>query len=149
MQYIIYCNERKFNKNHQLSITEFIKRLSPYCTITFNVGVNPHITNDLNKMGHHCIILTINPSTYSSVDFSKYIENLQINGYSTIHVFIGFQEISIRNILTDSIPENDFFSKVDIMSLSQSSLSNQTSAVLFLEQIYRGYTIIQGKTYHK
>ena len=144
MQYNFYCNEKKINHNHSMAVAEFVKRLSPYCSVTINTVKALNLKSDFKKNGHYYFILTSGESTYSSVDFSKYIDNLQINGFSTVHIFIGYPEKAF-----DTLGLWETSNSFEKISLFSSSLSNETALILFLEQLYRSYTIIHGKTYHK
>ena len=144
MKYNIYINNEKIASNHLMAVKEYIKRLSPYCTITINEIKNPPFPNASGRSYQGTWLLEKGISTHSSTYFSKTIEKCQLSGTSTINVFIGYSRSDISTL-------NDINNESSIMylSLSAADLSIQTTTVLFLEQLYRGYTIIHGKTYHK
>ena len=145
MQFHIYCNEKNIDHNHSLATDEYIKRLSPYCSVNLHVGKKLLFQRDTIKKGHLLIIIKTMPSDFSSVELSKYIKDIQLNGTSTVHIFIGFSEEEIYTGISESLSDIT----IHRLSISPFSIENQTSLIILLEQLYRGYTIIHGKTYHK
>lgn len=133
----LYINLNNISNNHTAAINEYIKRLTPYCKTDLLTGNNLSLPKDIMKSDHQLIIIKKGPSSLSSTELADYINKLQTTGTSTIHVAIGLSEQS---------PDN---AKHRIISISPTDLSIETSTVLFLEQLYRAYTIINGKTYHK
>ncbi|MCR5700950.1 MAG: 23S rRNA (pseudouridine(1915)-N(3))-methyltransferase RlmH [Lachnospiraceae bacterium] len=140
MKYEIYCNTKSISKNSKLAADEFIKRLSAYCKVTVKNKKDKLPNINLDKEG--CLLLAINngPSTLSSEELSTYISDIQLNGISTVYVAVGYDPEDIKKLTTD---------KIKPLSIINTNLSNETTLILTLEQIYRAYTIIQGKTYHK
>lgn len=145
MRYNIYCNVKNLTNNHKAAIAEFEKRLGSYCDTTLSVSTTLTLPKEITKNNHHILFLCDGPSTYSSDEFAKYLQSLQVGGTSVFHVLIGFSEPegyeAISAISKTAIP--------DRLSLSRITLSTETSTLLFYEQLYRAYTILQGKTYHK
>ena len=144
MKYNIYINSEKLTSNHRMAVKEYIKRLSPYCSITINEGNNLPPSIISGKSDHGSWFINKGISTHSSTDFSKSIGNAQLSGISTINIYVGYPK---SNLSVSDDPNNG--SSIMHMSLSATDLSIQTATVLLLEQLYRGYTIIHGKTYHK
>lgn len=145
MHYHIYCNTKNINTNHSLAIQEFKKRLSAYCEITLHQNLSISFPKDIHSRNHYFIFLQSGVSSLSSEEFANCIHTLQHTGKSTIHVVIGYDENTFYTALS-SIPNYD---APLYISLTCSNLSNETKTLLFYEQLYRGYTILQGKTYHK
>lgn len=145
MQFHIYCNEKNIDNNHSLATDEYIKRLTSYCIVNLHIGNRLMLQRDVIKKGHLLIIVKTMPSDFSSVELSKYIETIQLNGTSTVHIFIGFSEEEIYTGISESLSDIT----IHRLSISPFSIENQTSLIILLEQLYRGYTIIHGKTYHK
>ncbi len=145
MHYHIYCNTKNMNKNHLLAIQEFQKRLSAYCDTTLHTGLSLDIPTESQVKNHHFIFLQEGISSDSSEDFSRRIHVLQHTGTSTVHVIIGYNE---KTFFT-ALPTSEVFQNINYISFTCLSLSNETQTLLFYEQLYRGYTILQGKTYHK
>ncbi len=145
MNYHIYCNEKNINTNLTLAIEEFKKRLSAYCETTLHISPVFTLPKDIHTKNHQFIIIQTGTSTYSSEQFAKELNTLQLNGKSTIHVIIGYDDKSCY----EQIYQLEHFDTPMHLSLTNSSLSNETKTLLFCEQLYRAYTILQGKTYHK
>lgn len=144
MHYHVYCNIKNCNKNYQDAIKEFTKRLSAYCDISFHTGTVLEFPKDCNSNNHQFIRITDGASSYSSEEFAGYIQTLQQSGKSTVHIVIGFSKEVFQNAMADFADCNS-----EQLAITKSSLPVETLALLFYEQLYRGYTILQGKTYHK
>lgn len=145
MHYYIYCNSKKITANHAAAIQEFEKRLSAYCNTSFICSESISLPQNINNTNHEIIIISEQPSTYSSEEFSRWIHQMQLNGKSNIHIFIGYAENDVYPVLASL---EEYITPITF-SLTRCNLSSQTKAILCYEQLYRGYTILQGKTYHK
>lgn len=145
MHYHIYCNTKHINKNHTLALEEFKKRLSAYCQTTLHISSSLQLPRELHPDNHYFVLIHSCPSTHSSEEWAQEINTLQHSGKSTIHVLIGYEEAELYNMVSDI----HRFPSPTYLSLSGASLSVDTLTLLFYEQLYRGYTILQGKTYHK
>lgn len=145
MHFHIYCNQKKLSQNHNLAIDEFKKRLSAYCETTLHSTLSLELSSDTSSNNHLFIIVENGCSTFSSEEFARQLNTLQLTGKSTIHVFIGYEDFVCYETLSKLA---DYDTPLH-MSISNSSLSSGTKALLFYEQLYRAYTILQGKTYHK
>lgn len=145
MHYYIYCNSKTFGVNYQDAISEFTKRLSAYCDTTFLLQKNLYFPRDLTSNNNQFFQMVPGPSTYSSEEFARVIDSLQQSGKSNVHIIIGFSEEELYNALPalsdDTSPVRFSFTKCQLPAA--------TLALLFYEQLYRGYTILHGKTYHK
>jgi 23S rRNA (pseudouridine1915-N3)-methyltransferase len=142
-------------KNLQLLIEEYQKRLSFY--IKFDLEIIPDIKNVKNltesqqkeKEGElilakitptdQLILLDENGKSFSSVDFSQELQKKMNAGIKTL-VFViggpyGFSE--------------DVYSKAaGKISLSLMTFSHQMVRLFFIEQLYRGFTILRNEPYH-
>lgn len=145
MRYHIYCNIHNLPANHNAAAKEFTKRLQAYCNTVLHPMPVLDLSKDILGKHHHILFLTDGPSTYSSEEFASCIGNLPLKGISTVHVLIGFPKQAFYEAVLSwpSQPEPDF------ISLGPAALSCESITILFLEQLYRSYTILQGKTYHK
>lgn len=136
-------------------IVKYIKRLERY--IPFEMKVIPDIKNrktlteDQQKksegelilsqlsLGDDLILLDEKGKTFSSVSFSQWIEK-QMNLSTKRLVFVvggpyGFSK--------------DVYSKAKFkISLSEMTFSHQMIRLIFVEQLYRAFTIIKGEPYH-
>ena len=145
MYYHIYCNPVQFGVNYHDAVNEFKKRLSAYCTTTLYLDRHLSFSGNISS-GNHCFLqIYSGPSSYSSEEFAKVIDSFQHSGRSNVHILIGYSEAECISALS-GLCENEMLSKC---SLSACSLPADTLTLLFYEQLYRSYTILQGKTYHK
>ncbi len=145
MHYHIYCNTKSMNPNHNLAIGEFKKRLSAYCETTLHANTSLMFPKEITTNNHYFLYIQKGISSYTSEQFSDCIKQIQLSGKSIIHVVIGFDETTFYSAMATLTNYDTPLA----LSLTNSSLSNETKTLLFYEQLYRGYTILQGKTYHK
>ncbi len=143
------------NKDLQSLINEYTKRLSFY--VKFELEIIPDIKNVKNlseaqqkekegelilaKIGptDQLILLDENGKTFSSVGFSDYLQKKMNAGIKTL-VFViggpyGFSEIVYQKAQGK-------------VSLSEMTFSHQMVRLFVIEQIYRGFTILQNEPYH-
>ncbi len=91
------------------------------------------------KNTDYVLLLDEHGKTYSSVALSKFIEKLQINSTSALVLVVGgpygFEE-SLYHRANGKI------------SLSEMTFSHQMVRLIFVEQLYRAFTILKGEPYH-
>lgn len=84
------------------------------------------------------ILLDEHGDTFSSVQWARNIEGLMQSGRNIVYVVggaFGFSE--------------DVYARADgMISLSRMTFSHQMVRVIFAEQLYRAFTIINGEPYH-
>ena len=143
------------NKNLQSLIDEYAKRLSFY--IKFDLEIIVDIKNVKNlsesqqkdKEGElilskitptdQLILLDENGKTFSSIGFADELQKKMNSGIKTL-VFViggpyGFSEM--------------VYAKANgKISLSQMTFSHQMVRLFFIEQLYRGFTILKNEPYH-
>ena len=91
------------------------------------------------QAGDYIILLDENGKQFTSVEFSENIEKLMASGNKRI-VFViggpyGFSQ--------------DVYAKANAkMSLSPMTFSHQMVRLIFVEQLYRAFTILKGEPYH-
>ncbi len=141
------------------AITEYGKRLSRYCklevievadektpeqaseaveeSIRAKEGERllKHIRDDM-----YVITLEVGGKMLISEEFSEKIETLGVQGKSSIAFVIGGSIGLGKEVLRQS----DF-----ALSFSKMTFPHQLMRVVLLEQVYRGYRIINGEPYHK
>ncbi|HGL0086156.1 TPA: 23S rRNA (pseudouridine(1915)-N(3))-methyltransferase RlmH [Streptococcus pneumoniae] len=86
------------------------------------------------------IVLAIEGKTFFSEEFSKQLEETSIKGFSTLTFIIGGSlglSSSVKNRANLSV------------SFGRLTLPHQLMRLVFVEQIYRAFTIQQGFPYHK
>ncbi len=136
------------------AIAEYIKRLSPYCSVTIT-EVKEERFKDANskdailrKEGDRILKVLPNNALFialdkegkklDSVGFSENIKEWTQNGQHIVFIIGGPLGLS-----------GDVISKAhERISLSQMTFTHQMSRVILFEQLYRGVTILKGKTYH-
>ena len=137
------------------AIKEYSKRLSRFCNLKIiQLKENVSRTNNtqdilgaLKKdaelivphLSGHVICLDINAKMYSSEQFSEKIKSISLSK-SEITFVIG-----ASNGLSEDI-KNKCHEK---MSFSPMTFPHQLMRVIFLEQLYRSFTILNNISYHK
>ena len=141
------------------AIAEYSKRLSRYCKLEI-VEVADEKTPDQaseaaeenirNKEGErilkhirddmYVITLEIGGKMLSSEEFADKINSLGVQGKSSITFVIGGSIGLGQEVLRRS----DY-----ALSFSKLTFPHQLMRVILLEQVYRGYRIINGEPYHK
>jgi 23S rRNA (pseudouridine1915-N3)-methyltransferase len=87
-----------------------------------------------------CVALAIDGKKYDSVEFARHIEKLGISGKSNITFVIG-GSLGLHDSILKRADEK--------ISFSDMTFPHQLMRVILLEQIYRGYRIINNEPYHK
>lgn len=141
------------------AISEYSKRLSRYCKLEIiqvadektpdhaSEGTERQIKEKEGerilaniKEGAYVIALAIEGVMFNSVELSEKIRSLGVGGTSQIVFVIGG---SLG--LSDAV-----MSRADFrLSFSKMTFPHQLMRVILLEQIYRGFRIMNGEPYHK
>jgi 23S rRNA (pseudouridine1915-N3)-methyltransferase len=143
------------NKNLQLLIEEYSKRLSFY--IKFDIEIIADIKNVKNlsesqqkeKEGElilskiaptdQLILLDENGKTFSSIGFSEELQKKMNSGIKMLVFVIGGPYGFSETVYTKANGK---------MSLSLMTFSHQMVRLFFIEQLYRGFTILKNEPYH-
>lgn len=143
------------NKSLQALIEEYQKRLSFY--IKFDLEIIPDIKNVKNlsesqqkdKEGElilakisptdHLILLDENGKTFSSLGFSEELQKKMNSGVKTLVYVIGGPY---------GFSETVYAKAQGKISLSLMTFSHQMVRLFFIEQLYRGFTILKNEPYH-
>ncbi len=143
------------NKNLQTLLDDYQKRLSFY--IKFELEIIPDLKNAKNlseqqqkeKEGElilsklsptdHLILLDENGKSFSSITFANELQKKMNAGIKTL-VFViggpyGFSEAVYQKANGK-------------ISLSTMTFSHQMVRLFFIEQVYRGFTILKNEPYH-
>lgn len=140
-------------------IKEYEKRLKRYCKLEI-IEVSDEKTPDkaselekaqikekegerLNKYikeDAYVIVLAIEGKQIDSIELSKKLEKLTVDGISHIIFIIGGSLGLDKKIMERA----DFK-----LSFSLMTFPHQMMRMILLEQIYRGYRIMKGEPYHK
>ena len=92
------------------------------------------------KEDAYVITLEIAGKMYTSVEFARNLANLGIQGKSHIQFIIG----GSLGLHEEICRQADM-----AISFSHMTFPHQLMRVILLEQIYRGFRIINGEPYHK
>ncbi len=143
------------NKSLQTLIDDYTKRLSFY--IKFELEIIPDIKNVKNlsesqqkeKEGEmilskltptdQLILLDENGSTFSSMKFADYLQKKMNSGVKTLIFVIGGPY---------GFSEEVYKKAQEKVSLSEMTFSHQMVRLFFIEQLYRGFTILRNEPYH-
>ena len=143
------------NKALQTLIDDYTKRLSFY--IKFDLDIIPDIKNAKNlseaqqkeKEGElilakltptdQLILLDENGSTFSSMGFSDYLQKKMNSGVKTLVFVIGGPYGFSAEVYQKAQGK---------VSLSEMTFSHQMVRLFFIEQLYRGFTILRNEPYH-
>ncbi len=140
----------------KLGIDEYLKRLTPYCSLSV-IELNPIEIKDENltdkiliqegekilsniRPQDFVITLEIEGKQFSSIDFAAQINTLINSGVGEIIFVIGSSCGIGNNVKQRSNLK---------LSLSKMTFVHQFARLLLLEQIYRAFKIINGEKYHK
>ncbi len=139
----------------QILIDDYIKRLSFY--IKFELELIPDIKNVKNltesqqkeKEGElilsklvatdQLILLDENGKVFSSIKFSEELQKKMNSGIKTLVFVIGGPY---------GFSEDVYKSAKGKISLSSMTFSHQMVRLFFIEQLYRGFTILRNEPYH-
>jgi len=143
------------NKALQSLIDDYTKRLSFY--IKFDLEIIPDIKNVKNlsesqqkeKEGElildkltstdQLILLDENGTAFSSVGFSHYLQKKMNSGAKTLVFVIGGPY---------GFSDEVYQKAQGKISLSLMTFSHQMVRLFFIEQLYRGFTILRNEPYH-
>lgn len=89
--------------------------------------------------GDTLILLDESGETLSSVELAKFLEMKQIAGVKSLKFVIGG---------AFGFSEEVYKRATGMISLSRMTFPHQLVRVIFLEQLYRAFTIIRGEKYH-
>ena len=142
-----------------LGLSEFQKRLSKYCKLNLIEVSDEKAPENLseadmeivkNKEGEkilskvndntYIIVLAIDGKQLSSEELSKKIDNLALQGNSSVTFIIGG---SLG--LSDEVLNKANYK----LSFSKMTFPHQLMKLILLEQVYRAFRISRGEPYHK
>ena len=159
MKISILCVGKVKEKFYREAIDEFTKRLSRYCKLEI-IEVSDEKTEEQSseteirlvkekegerllknlKEDAYVIALCIDGKQLDSEELSEKMEKLGIQGVSHIWFIIGGS-----HGLSDAVVKRADFK----LSFSKMTFPHQLMRVILLEQIYRGYRIMNHEPYHK
>ncbi len=143
------------NKNLQILIEEYIRRLSFYTSFSFEII--PDIKNSKNLSENQqkiaegneilkrivksdtLILLDEKGKSYNSMEFSGFLQKKMNSGLKTLVFIIGGPYGFSDEIYSRANGE---------ISLSSMTFSHQMVRLFFVEQLYRAFTILRNEPYH-
>ena len=154
----IVCVGKIKEKFFASAIEEYSKRLSKYCKLEIlelpdekipdkaseaieNSIKEKECNNIINHLKHdsYIIALDLKGKEYTSIDFSKKIEQISMQN-SKITFIIG-GSLGLTEKLLNQCDEKICFSKM--------TFPHQLIRIFLVEQIYRAFKISNGENYHK
>ena len=155
----ILCVGKIKEKFFKDAIDEYSKRLSKYCNLNIIEVQDSKVPDKLSdniissikneegarmlnnlKKETYLICLDLNGKEYTSTQFSEKISKLTVDGNSNITFVIG-GTLGISDEILKLSKEKICFSKM--------TFPHQLIRVFVLEQIFRGFKIANGETYHR
>ncbi len=92
------------------------------------------------KSKYFTILLTENGKDYTSEAFTKYLQNISVTYGSKIAFIIGPAEGFTKEEITKAN---------STLSLGKMTFPHNLARLLLVEQMYRAWTILENKAYHK
>lgn len=151
----LLCIGKTDDKQLQSLVENYSKRLNHY--IKYSIEIIPDIKNVkhlsekeqkqkegdliLSKIGSydHLILFDEKGKTFTSVDFSKFLQKKMNSGIKTLVFVIGGPY---------GFSEEVYRKSQGKVSLSAMTFSHQMVRLFITEQLYRGFTILKGEPYH-
>ena len=163
----VICVGKLKEKYLKDAVLEYSKRLSKYCNLNIIEISDEKLPNKINnsiideikekecrkilkikesnsilnhiKKDSYIISLDLKGKEYSSEEFSTKIQDITIKGFSSITFIIG-GTLGITNEVLNKSNELICFSKM--------TFPHQLIRVFLLEQLFRGFKILNNETYH-
>ena len=154
----IICIGKLKEKYLKDAAMEYSKRLSKYCKLTITELSDEKLPNKINgsiinnikneecakilnniKKDSYVVSLDLKGKEFTSEEFSKKIDAIGVNGYSTITFIIGGTLGLTNEVLKKSN---------ELMCFSKMTFPHQLIRVFLLEQLFRGFKILNNETYH-
>ena len=126
---------------------EYLKRLSRFCKIRIvEVEEDSTTLKEADRIrkafskNSYTIALDIQGEKLNSVEFSKFMDKLMIEGKSDLSFIIG----GSTGLDETLIKQVDYR-----FSMSDLTFPHQLARIILLEQVYRAFKLMKGETYHK
>ena len=155
MRIVLLVVGKTTNTYLQNLITNYQNRLKHY--VSFDLQVIPelknakHLSIEMQKEkegecilkqledANDIILLDEKGTQFSSVDFAQHIDKAQVNGKKKILFVIGGPY---------GFSEQIYQKATQKISLSKMTFSHQMIRLIFVEQLYRAFTILNNEPYH-
>ena len=141
MKITILCVGKIKEKYLEEGVKEFLKRLSAFCDVNVIELKDEGLKKESFKINEYLssttFLLDELGKEYTSKDFSKLFSSLE----GEITFVIGGHD----GISEDLKKEK----KVKLLSLSKMTLTHEMARLFLIEQIYRGFMILNNRKYHR
>ena len=143
------------HKNLQVLIDDYIKRLGHYVSFTLNVIPDvknvKNLSEDQQKQlegeeilkrittSDHIVLLDEKGKNYTSIGFSEFLQKKMNSGLKNLVFVIGGPYGFSSELYARANGK---------VSLSTMTFSHQMVRLFFIEQLYRGFTILRNEPYH-
>lgn len=136
-------------------IDKYANRINKY--MPFNIEVIPDLKNTKNMQqeqqkqkegelilkkiipGDFVVLLDEKGKSFSSLEFSKWLNNVMVNSYKRLIFVIGGPYGFSQQVYQKAQGK---------ISISKMTFSHQIIRLIFTEQFYRAHTILKGEPYH-
>lgn len=154
----IICVGKLKEEYLRAATSEYSKRLSRYCNLKFIELQDEKLPNKINdsiiaeikskeckkiieniKKDSYVMSLDLKGKQFTSEEFSKKLEEITVNGYSTINFVIGGTLGLTKEVLDVSN---------ELISFSKMTFPHQLIRVFLEEQLFRAFKISNNETYH-
>ena len=134
----IYLKRLKHYLSFKMEVIPDLKKSKNWSPAQFKLKEGQLILQKLMP-GDHLILLDEKGKSFTSVQFSKHMDHLFMGSHKRIIFLIGgaygFSDAVYQRANSQ-------------MNLSKMTFSHQMIRLFFLEQLYRGMTILKGEPYH-
>ena len=121
-----------------IEIVPEVKKRGNFTDQDVNIREGRHLLKRISSK-EFLILLDEKGKEFSSVQFSQFIDNHMVQGRNNIVFAVGGPYGFSDELLK----------RADLkISLSRMTFSHQIIRLIFLEQLYRAFTIIKGEPYH-
>jgi len=133
----VYCSRLKHYVNFEIKEIPELKNVASFTKEQIKEKEGDLILRAL-KPEDNVILLDEHGAEYTSVQFAQRLQQCLNSGRSVVYVVGGAYGFSEK-----------VYSRADSrISLGKMTLSHQMVRVVFAEQVYRAFTIINGEPYH-
>lgn len=138
---LIFVGKTK-EKFLSIGISEFVKRLKNYTKFQIFEIKDSNIEKEGKKIielvnNDYAVVLAVDGKEFSSEEFADFLKR---NNDKNISFVIGSANGLSENVLNHADLK---------LSLSRMTLTHEMARLFLIEQIYRAFTIINGRRYHK
>ena len=133
-----YIKRLRHYADFKLKVIPDVKKNKKYNTEQQKISEGAKIIAE-NKHGKELHLLDEQGKSYSSRDFAEFLERKMLSGLKELIFVIGGPY---------GFSDEVYKSANSKISLSKMTFSHQLARLLFVEQIYRAFTIIKGEPYH-